>query len=129
MYIVAIAWIYVTLLMALTETSFVAGAATFFFYGLFPLAMPRGLRGTPEAREAVRYLLFKPPLPLPARAPYAALVAAAVGLMPAWTRPHLRLPWLPVAERTVVRGLGSATTGTIRWAMAPGRRARTSQTG
>ncbi|WP_148612477.1 oxygenase MpaB family protein [Nocardioides rubriscoriae] len=77
------------------------------------------LRGTPEAREAVRYLLVKPPLPLAARAPYGVLVAAAVGLMPAWTRPPLRLPWLPVTERTVVRALGSAATGTIRWAMSP----------
>ncbi|WP_121258344.1 oxygenase MpaB family protein [Nocardioides ferulae] len=86
------------------------------------------LRGTPEAREAVRYLLFKPPLPLPARPAYAVLVAAAVGLMPAWTRPHLRLPWLPVAERTVVRALGTAATGTIRWAMTPGRQARAAMT-
>lgn len=78
------------------------------------------LRGTPEAREAVRYLMFRPPLPLAARAPYGVLVAAAVGLMPAWTRVPLRLPWLPVTERTVVRALGSAATGTIRWAMTPG---------
>jgi uncharacterized protein (DUF2236 family) len=77
------------------------------------------LRGTPEAREAVRFLLFRPPLPLPARAPYGVLVAAAVGLMPAWTRLPLRLPWLPVTERTVVRVLGTAATGTIRWAMTP----------
>lgn len=77
------------------------------------------LGGTPEAREAVRFLLVHPPLPLAARPPYAVLVAAAVGLMPAWTRPPLRLPWLPVSERTVVRALGTAATGTIRWAMRP----------
>lgn len=77
------------------------------------------LRGTPDAREAVRYLLLKPPLPLPARAPYAVLTAAAVGLMPRWTRRPLRLPWLPVSERTVVRALGGAAVGTIRWAMTP----------
>lgn len=79
------------------------------------------LRGTPQAREAVAYLLRKPPLPLPARPPYAALVAAAIGLMPPWTRRPLGLPYLPVAERTVARGLGSLTTGTIRWAMSAGR--------
>lgn len=83
------------------------------------------LRGTPEAREAVSYVLLRPPLPLLAKAPYGVLVAAAVGLMPRWSRRPLRLPWLPVAERTVVRGLGSAATGTIRWAMAPGRERRT----
>ncbi len=83
------------------------------------------LRGTAEAREAVAYLLLRPPLPLLARAPYGVLVAAAVGLMPRWTRRPLRLPYLPFSERTVVRALGGAATGTIRWAMAPGREERT----
>ena len=81
------------------------------------------LRGTPQAREAVSYLLFKPPLPLAARVPYGVLVAAGIGLMPAWTRVPLRLPWLPVVERTVVRILGGLATGTIRWALSPGREA------
>lgn len=76
------------------------------------------LRGSPEAREAVGFLLLRPPLPVLARAPYLVLVAAAVGLMPRWTRSPLRLPWLPVSERTVVRALGSLATGTIRWAMS-----------
>ncbi len=82
------------------------------------------LRGTPEARDAVAYLVLHPELPLFARAPYGVLVAAAVGLMPRWTRLPLRLPWLPVSERTVVRGLGGLATGTIRWAMAPAREER-----
>ena len=43
----------------------------------------------------------------------------SVGLMPWWSRAGLRLPWLPVAERTVVRAAGSAAVGTIRWAMTP----------
>jgi uncharacterized protein (DUF2236 family) len=77
------------------------------------------LRGTAEAREAVRYVLLRPPLPLAARAPYGVLSAAAIGLMPAWTRLPLRLPWLPVSERTVVRALGTLATGTIRWALTP----------
>lgn len=77
------------------------------------------LRSTPEAREAVGYLLFRPPLPLAARLPYGILVAAAIGLMPRWTRRLLRLPWLPVTERTVVRALGKLATAAIRWAMAP----------
>jgi uncharacterized protein (DUF2236 family) len=76
------------------------------------------LRATPEAREAARYLLVHPPLPLAARAPYGVLVAAAVGLLPVWTRRHLRLPWLPVTERTVVRALGAGAVGAIRWATA-----------
>jgi len=79
------------------------------------------LGGSPEAREAVRYVLLRPPLPLAARPAYGVLAAAAVGLMPAWSRVPLRLPYLPVSERTVVRALGGAATGTIRWAMAPPR--------
>ncbi len=84
------------------------------------------LRGTPEARTTVSYLLLRPPLPLLARAPYGAIAAAAVGLMPRWTRRPLRLPWLPVSERTVVRALGGAATGTIRWAMSPREQTRNS---
>jgi uncharacterized protein (DUF2236 family) len=79
------------------------------------------LAGTPEAREAVRYVLLRPPLPLAARPGYGALAAAAVGLMPGWTRLPLRLPWLPVSERTVFRALGTAATSTIRWAMSEPR--------
>jgi uncharacterized protein (DUF2236 family) len=77
------------------------------------------LRGTRDAREAVGYVLLRPPLPLAARPPYAVLAAAAVGLMPRWTRLPLRLPWLPISERTVVPVLGGLATGTIRWAMSP----------
>ncbi len=77
------------------------------------------LRTSPEARAAVRYLIWRPPLPLLARAPYGVLMAAGVSLMPRWTRRPLRLPYLPVSERTVVRALGALATGTIRWAMAP----------
>jgi hypothetical protein len=47
-YIVAIAWIYVVLLMALTEPSIVAGIATFVFYGAAPLALFLWLFGTPQ---------------------------------------------------------------------------------
>ncbi|WP_370288342.1 oxygenase MpaB family protein [Nocardioides sp.] len=77
------------------------------------------LRGTPEAREAVGYVLLRPPLPLVVRPAYGVLASAAIGLMPAWTRRQLRLPWLPVTERTVVRALGQAAVTTIRWAMTP----------
>lgn len=36
MYIILSAWLYVTLLMAITETNWVAGVLTFVFYGLLP---------------------------------------------------------------------------------------------
>jgi uncharacterized protein (DUF2236 family) len=76
------------------------------------------LRGTPEARSAARFLLLNPPLALPARAPYALLAAASVGLLPRWARTPLRLPYLPVAEATVVRCAGDAVTRGIRWIMS-----------
>jgi uncharacterized protein (DUF2236 family) len=82
------------------------------------------LRGTPEARDAARYLLLQPPLPAAGRAPYAVLAAAAVALLPSWTRWPLRLPLLPVTERLVVRQAGTAITQLIRWAVpAPASRA------
>lgn len=48
MYIVAIAWLYVTLLMATAETSWVAGVMTFAFYGVAPLALLLWLFGIPR---------------------------------------------------------------------------------
>ncbi len=77
------------------------------------------LRGTPEAREAARFIILEPPLPLLARAPYGVMSAAAVGLLPLWARWQLRLPYLPITEATMVRIGGEAITRTIRWAMTP----------
>ena len=77
------------------------------------------LHGTPDARSTARFLLLNPPLPLAARAPYALLGAAAVGLLPRWARRPLGLPDLPVAEATAVRLGGHGITRAIRWAMSP----------
>jgi uncharacterized protein (DUF2236 family) len=77
------------------------------------------LRGTDHAHDAVGFLLWHPELPAAARPAYLVLAAAAVALMPGWSRRQLRLFRLPVTERTVVRALGHAATGTIRWAMSP----------
>jgi ABC-type transport system involved in cytochrome bd biosynthesis fused ATPase/permease subunit len=46
MHIVALAWIYVVFMMAVTEPSVVAGIATFVLYGLFPLSIILYLTGT-----------------------------------------------------------------------------------
>lgn len=51
MYIVAIAWLYVALMMSLTEASIVAGVLTFVFYGLLPCALLVWLVGTPQRRR------------------------------------------------------------------------------
>lgn len=77
------------------------------------------LRGTKEARDAARFLLLEPPLPLAARPAYAVLGAAAVALLPAWTRWPLRLPFLPVGETVLVRPAGAAITQLIRWSLTP----------
>jgi hypothetical protein len=51
MYIVAIGWIYVVLMMSITETSVTAGVMTFFLYGILPLGVILYLLGTPERRR------------------------------------------------------------------------------
>jgi len=76
------------------------------------------LASSREARDAARFLLLEPPLPLPARGPYLLLAGAAVALLPAWTRWPLRLPLLPVSEAVVLRPAGQMVTQLIRWSMA-----------
>ena len=51
MYVIAIGWLYVTLLMAATETNLTAGVLTFVFYGLAPLALLLWLLGTPQRKR------------------------------------------------------------------------------
>lgn len=81
------------------------------------------LRGTQAARDAARFLLLTPPLPLVARAPYGALAAASVALLPGWVRAPLRLPYVPPVEATVIKVAGNAVVGGIRWAMTTAARA------
>jgi uncharacterized protein (DUF2236 family) len=86
------------------------------------------LAGTAQARDAARFLLLQPPLPVIARPPYAVLAAAAVSLLPGWARRQLRLPRLPVSETVLVRPAGHAMVHAIRWAItappAPAQSAR-----
>jgi uncharacterized protein (DUF2236 family) len=77
------------------------------------------LAATAEARQAARFLLLRPPLPVIARAPYGVLAAAAVSLLPGWARRPLYLPRLPVTEAVVVRPAGHAMVYAIRWAVRP----------
>ena len=51
MYIIAIGWLYVTLLMAAAETTVVASVMTFLLYGAGPLALLLWLFGTPQRRR------------------------------------------------------------------------------
>jgi uncharacterized protein (DUF2236 family) len=77
------------------------------------------LRSTREAREAAWFLL-QPPLPLPARAPYGVLYAAAAGLLPLWARFMLRMPVAPLTERFAVPAVMRAELELLRWALASG---------
>ncbi|WP_225869830.1 hypothetical protein [Glaciimonas sp. PCH181] len=51
MYIVAIAWIYVVFMMAITEQTATAGVMTFLLYGVFPLTIVLYLIGTPQRKR------------------------------------------------------------------------------
>lgn len=77
------------------------------------------LKGTKAARDAARFLLVEPPLPLAARPAYAVLATAAVSLLPMSARWPLRLPYLPVSEAMLVRPAGAAVTRLIRWSLTP----------
>jgi hypothetical protein len=50
-YIIAIAWTYVVLLMSATEPSFIAGMMTFIFYCALPLSISIYLLGTPQRKK------------------------------------------------------------------------------
>ncbi|MGW2013767.1 oxygenase MpaB family protein [Streptomyces sp. NPDC001927] len=77
------------------------------------------LRGTPESRATARFLLAHPPIPRPARLPYAFLAAAAVALLPRWVRAALDPP-LSVRLMLPVAPLGGrAIIALVRWAIPP----------
>lgn len=77
------------------------------------------LRGTPEAREAARFILRHPPLPWALRPPYAALAAGAVVLLPEWARAELGLPRRLPLERWWVRPAARAAVWLVRWSLPP----------
>lgn len=54
MYIVAIAWLYVVLMMSLTEQSWIAGISTFILYGLAPLSLFLWIVGSPARKRRRR---------------------------------------------------------------------------
>lgn len=77
------------------------------------------LLSTDAARDAARFLLLTPPLPLLARVPYGLLAATSVAMLPSWARLPLRLPYLPPVEATAIQLAGRTLVGGIRWAMTP----------
>lgn len=55
MYIIAIGWLYVTLLVAATEGTIVAGVISFLFYGLLPCAVIIWMSGSKVRRQRQAY--------------------------------------------------------------------------
>lgn len=51
MYIIAIAWIYVVFMMAITESSVVAGIMTFVLYGVLPVGIIVYVMGTGQRKR------------------------------------------------------------------------------
>jgi uncharacterized protein (DUF2236 family) len=76
------------------------------------------LRATPEAREAVRFLLA-PPTSIATRPGYLLVAGAAVGLLPGFVRRELRLPLLPGVEPLVVRPAARTLLDVLGWALGP----------
>ena len=59
MYLVAIAWLYVALMMAIAEATSSVGTVlgagiTFVLYGVLPVSLVMYLMGTPARRKAIR---------------------------------------------------------------------------
>jgi uncharacterized protein (DUF2236 family) len=76
------------------------------------------LRGTPQAREAARFLLREPPLPPVLRPVYGGLAAGAVSLLPRWARGELGVPWRPAVEKVLSRPAGKLAVNAIRWGLS-----------
>jgi uncharacterized protein (DUF2236 family) len=69
-----------------------------------------------QARDAVKFLLV-PPVPLLVRGPYRVLAAAAVGLLPPWSRRMLHLPLPPGLDPVAIRPAATVLMRTLGWLM------------
>ena len=55
MYIIAIGWLYVTVLIAFNEPTVISGIISFLFYGLLPCGLLLWLAGSKVRRQRRRY--------------------------------------------------------------------------
>lgn len=51
MYLIAIAWLYVVIIVSVADDTVVGGVLTFVFWGLGPLALFLWIFGTPQRRR------------------------------------------------------------------------------
>jgi uncharacterized protein (DUF2236 family) len=75
------------------------------------------LESTRAAREATRFMLLNPPVPLLARPGYGLIAAGGVALLPRWARRSLRLPIAGPGVGVAARA-GAVSTALVRWGMA-----------
>ncbi|WP_036194420.1 oxygenase MpaB family protein [Nocardioides aequoreus] len=75
------------------------------------------LEASPAAREATRFMLLNPPVPLLARPGYGLIAAGGVALLPPWARRMLRLPVWGPGVGAAARA-GAVSTALVRWGMA-----------
>jgi membrane protein implicated in regulation of membrane protease activity len=54
LYLIAIAWIYVVLLMSLAESSLIAGIMTFIFYCVIPLSLVLYILSSPARKRQIK---------------------------------------------------------------------------
>jgi uncharacterized protein (DUF2236 family) len=76
------------------------------------------LESSPAARDAARFLLLNPPLPLYARPGYAVIASGGVSLLPGWARWMLGIPLPDAVSSLVARPLGHVGTAAVRWGLA-----------
>ena len=82
------------------------------------------LQATTAAREAMRFMLLHPPVPMVARPGYALIAAGGVALLPGWARRELSLPVFGPGLIAATRA-GAMSTAMVRWGMAGLRDAST----
>lgn len=80
------------------------------------------LEATAAALDAARFLLAEPPLPGPARPPYALLAAGAVRLLPGWARESLHVDTR--FRRACGGPAGALAVRAVRWGMGTSERTR-----
>lgn len=54
LFLITVAWVYVVLLMAATESSFIAGVMTFIFYCVIPLSLVLYIVSAPARKKRLK---------------------------------------------------------------------------
>lgn len=71
-----------------------------------------------QARDAARFLVLTPPLPLTTRPAYGVIAGAALGLLPRWVRRQLWLPLAPGVDPLLVRPAARVFVRSLDWVLS-----------